>query len=83
MGGHQPSVISLGAASPADHAAAAGLRAVAVRPLTREQFIYQPALERTLRAGVARYPNVEVLLGHECTGLDQDVGIRSLNSPGW
>ena len=54
-----------------------------MRPLTREQFIYQPALERTLRAGVARYPNVEVLLGRECTGLDQDVGIRSLNSPGW
>ena len=39
-----------------------------------QQFIYQPALERTLRAGVARYPNVEVLLGHECTGLDQDAG---------
>jgi 2-polyprenyl-6-methoxyphenol hydroxylase-like FAD-dependent oxidoreductase len=35
-----------------------------------------PALERTVRAGVARYPNVEVLLGHECTGLDQDaVGV--------
>ena len=47
-----------------------------MRPLTREQFIYQPALERTLRAGVARYPNVEVLLGHECTGLHQDaVGV--------
>ena len=64
----------LHAASPADHAAAAGLRAVEVRPLTREQFIYQPALERTQRAGVARFPNVEVPLGHECTGLDQDVG---------
>jgi 3-(3-hydroxy-phenyl)propionate hydroxylase len=37
-----------------------------------QQFIYQPALEQTLRAGVDRYPNVEVLLGHECTGLDQD-----------
>jgi 3-(3-hydroxy-phenyl)propionate hydroxylase len=35
-------------------------------------FIYQPALERTLREGVARYPHVEVLLGHECTGLAQD-----------
>ena len=54
-----------------------------MRSLTREQFIYQPALERTLRAGVARYPNVGVLLGHECTGLDQDVGIQSLNNPGW
>jgi 3-(3-hydroxy-phenyl)propionate hydroxylase len=37
-----------------------------------QQFIYQPALERTLRAGVTRYPNVEVLLGQECVGLDQD-----------
>ncbi len=37
-----------------------------------QQFIYQPALERTLREGVTRYPNVEVLPGHECTGLDQD-----------
>ncbi|MEV6348777.1 bifunctional 3-(3-hydroxy-phenyl)propionate/3-hydroxycinnamic acid hydroxylase [Actinoplanes sp. NPDC051851] len=35
-------------------------------------FIYQPALERILRAGVERYPNVDVRLGHECTGLDQD-----------
>jgi len=72
MGGHQPWMSKRRV--PADHAAAAGLRAVEVRPLTREQFIFQPALERTLRAGVARYPNVEVLLGHECTGLDQDVG---------
>lgn len=35
-------------------------------------FIYQPALERTLREGVTRYPTVEVLLGHECTDLVQD-----------
>jgi 3-(3-hydroxy-phenyl)propionate hydroxylase len=35
-------------------------------------FLYQPALERTLRAGVERYPNVEVRLGQECTGLVQD-----------
>ncbi|MEU4155436.1 bifunctional 3-(3-hydroxy-phenyl)propionate/3-hydroxycinnamic acid hydroxylase [Actinoplanes sp. NPDC026670] len=35
-------------------------------------FIYQPALERTLREGVRRYPNVEVRLGHECTDLRQD-----------
>lgn len=35
-------------------------------------FLYQPALECTLRAGVERYPNVEVLLGHECAGLAQD-----------
>lgn len=37
-------------------------------------FIYQPALERTLRNGVRRYPHVEVLLGHECTDLAQDAG---------
>jgi 3-(3-hydroxy-phenyl)propionate hydroxylase len=35
-------------------------------------FIYQPALERTLREGVTRCGDVEVLLGHECTGLAQD-----------
>ena len=37
-----------------------------------QQFIYQPAVERTLRAGVARYPNVEVRLGEECVDLVQD-----------
>ena len=37
-----------------------------------QQFIYQPALERTLRAGVGRFDCVEVLLGHECTDLTQD-----------
>ena len=31
-----------------------------------QMFLYQPALEATLRAGVDRYPNVEVLLSHEC-----------------
>jgi 3-(3-hydroxy-phenyl)propionate hydroxylase len=34
-------------------------------------FLHQPALEGVLRAGVARYPNVEVLLGHEWAALDQ------------
>ncbi|MEU5293839.1 bifunctional 3-(3-hydroxy-phenyl)propionate/3-hydroxycinnamic acid hydroxylase [Streptomyces umbrinus] len=34
-------------------------------------FIYQPALERVLRDGVARHPNVEVLLRHECLRLRQ------------
>ena len=47
-----------------------------MRPLTRVQFIYQPALEQTRRAGVARYPKRRGPLGHECTGLDQDdVGV--------
>ena len=31
-----------------------------------QQFIYQPALEKVLRAGVDRFPNVSVLLEHEC-----------------
>jgi 3-(3-hydroxy-phenyl)propionate hydroxylase len=35
-------------------------------------FIYQPALEQTLRDGVDRYPNVQVLLGHECLRVRQD-----------
>jgi 3-(3-hydroxy-phenyl)propionate hydroxylase len=36
-----------------------------------QMFIYQPALEQVLREGVARYPNVQVLLGQECLTLDQ------------
>ncbi|MEJ2865399.1 bifunctional 3-(3-hydroxy-phenyl)propionate/3-hydroxycinnamic acid hydroxylase MhpA [Actinomycetospora flava] len=35
-------------------------------------FIYQPALEDTLRRGVERYPNVEVWLGHESYRIVQD-----------
>lgn len=31
-----------------------------------QQFIYQPAVDRVLRDGVARCPNVDVLLEHEC-----------------
>ena len=37
-----------------------------------QQFIYQPAVDEVLRQGVARFPNVEVLLEHEC--------LRALNS---
>ena len=86
MGGHQPWMSK----RRVPRTAAAGLRAVEVLARERppflsftpqawgnghptQQFSYQPALERTLRAGVAA-TNVEVLLGHECTGLDQDVG---------
>ncbi|MFJ6895805.1 bifunctional 3-(3-hydroxy-phenyl)propionate/3-hydroxycinnamic acid hydroxylase [Streptomyces hokutonensis] len=36
-----------------------------------QMFIYQPALERVLRDGVTRYPNVEVLLRHECLRIQQ------------
>lgn len=35
-------------------------------------FIYQPALEQVLRDGVDRYPNVKVLLQHECLRTRQD-----------
>ena len=31
-----------------------------------QQFLYQPAVDQVLREGVARFPNVEVLLEHEC-----------------
>ena len=33
---------------------------------------YQPELEAVLQSGVDRYPNVEVRLGHEVTGIRQD-----------
>ncbi len=36
-----------------------------------QQFIYQPALEKVLRAGVERFPNVAVLLEHECLRVIQ------------
>ena len=36
-----------------------------------QQFIYQPALEKVLRAGVDRFPNVSVLLEHECLRVAQ------------
>jgi 3-(3-hydroxy-phenyl)propionate hydroxylase len=31
-----------------------------------QQFLYQPAVDHVLREGVARFPNIEVLLEHEC-----------------
>lgn len=31
-----------------------------------QQFLYQPAVDQVLRDGVARFPNVEVLVEHEC-----------------
>jgi 3-(3-hydroxy-phenyl)propionate hydroxylase len=31
-----------------------------------QQFLYQPAVDQVLREGAARFPNVEVLLEHEC-----------------
>ncbi len=37
-----------------------------------QMFIYQPALEQTLRDGVPRFESVRVLLGHEAVGISQD-----------
>ena len=31
-----------------------------------QQFLYQPAVDHVLREGVSRFPNVEILLEHEC-----------------
>jgi len=31
-----------------------------------QQFLYQPSVDHVLRDGVARFPNVDVLLEHEC-----------------
>ncbi len=36
-----------------------------------QQFIYQPAVEGVLRRGVSRFPNVSLLLQHECLRLTQ------------
>lgn len=35
-------------------------------------FFYQPLLEKTLRAGLQRFPRVSLRLGHELTALRQD-----------
>ncbi|WP_328715295.1 bifunctional 3-(3-hydroxy-phenyl)propionate/3-hydroxycinnamic acid hydroxylase [Nocardia salmonicida] len=37
-----------------------------------QQFIYQPAVEKTLRDGVERFPNVELALEHECLRVASD-----------
>ena len=56
---------------------AAGVSIVKLLPVDRgnghppQQFIYQPAVDRTLRDGVDRFPNVALLLEHECLRLTQ------------
>jgi 3-(3-hydroxy-phenyl)propionate hydroxylase len=35
-----------------------------------QQFLYQPAVDQVLRAGVDRFANVDVLLEHECLRVD-------------
>ncbi|MER5446472.1 bifunctional 3-(3-hydroxy-phenyl)propionate/3-hydroxycinnamic acid hydroxylase [Streptomyces sp. NPDC002764] len=63
---------------PLDFVDARGRTFLSARPTPRghghppQMFIYQPALEQVLRDGVERYPNVEILLGHECLRLRQD-----------
>ncbi|MGI5132280.1 bifunctional 3-(3-hydroxy-phenyl)propionate/3-hydroxycinnamic acid hydroxylase [Pseudonocardia sp. CA-107938] len=57
---------------------AAGRCFADIRPSTREfgwyrrNIFLQPQLERVLRAGLARYPHVTFLPGHEVVGLTQD-----------
>ncbi|ULR48541.1 bifunctional 3-(3-hydroxy-phenyl)propionate/3-hydroxycinnamic acid hydroxylase [Streptomyces deccanensis] len=63
---------------PLDFVDARGRAFLSAHPTPRghghppQMFIYQPALEQVLRDGVDRYPNVEVLLRHECLRLRQD-----------
>lgn len=61
----------------ADFVDARGVSIVKLLPTDRgnghppQQFIYQPAVEAVLRRGVARFPNVSLLLQHECLRLTQ------------
>lgn len=63
---------------PLDFVDAHGRTFLSARPTPRghghppQMFIYQPALEQVLRDGVGRYPNVRVLLRHECLRLRPD-----------
>jgi 3-(3-hydroxy-phenyl)propionate hydroxylase len=65
---------------PIDFVDARGRSFLSIKPITRgngyspQLFIYQPALEQTLRDGVARYPNVDVFCGHECTDVTEVAG---------
>ncbi|MFB8085139.1 bifunctional 3-(3-hydroxy-phenyl)propionate/3-hydroxycinnamic acid hydroxylase [Streptomyces sp. NPDC055992] len=63
---------------PVDFVDARGRTFINAHPTSRghghppQMFIYQPALEQVLRDGVDRYPNVKILLRHECLRLRQD-----------
>jgi 3-(3-hydroxy-phenyl)propionate hydroxylase len=63
---------------PIDFVDARGRSFLSLAPVSRgnghppQLFIYQPAVEGVLREGVARYPNVSVLLGYDCQGVAQD-----------
>src|SRR4051794_13584757 len=62
---------------PIDFVDARGQSFLSFAPLTRgagyptQLFMYQPSVEAALRAGVDRFVNVDVLLGHECTSLTE------------
>ncbi|WP_446219435.1 bifunctional 3-(3-hydroxy-phenyl)propionate/3-hydroxycinnamic acid hydroxylase MhpA [Micromonospora sp. IBHARD004] len=66
------------AGRPIDFVDARGRSFLSLAPAPRgnghppQLFIYQPAMEQVLRDGVRRYPNVEVLLGHDCQLVEQD-----------
>lgn len=45
-----------------------------------QMFLYQPALEQTLRSGVERFPNVTVLLSHEAGAVSQGAGAVRLEA---
>ncbi|WP_330356666.1 bifunctional 3-(3-hydroxy-phenyl)propionate/3-hydroxycinnamic acid hydroxylase [Streptomyces chartreusis] len=63
---------------PLDFVDARGRAFLSARPTPRghghppQMFLYQPVLEQVLRDGVARHPDVEVWLRHECLRLRQD-----------
>lgn len=63
---------------PLDFVDARGRAFLSAHPTPRghghppQMFLYQPALEQVLRDGVARHPDVEVWLRHECLRLRQD-----------
>ena len=54
-----------------------GVSIVKLQPIDRgnghppQQFIYQPAVDKALREGVDRFPNVSTLLEHECLRVIQ------------
>jgi 3-(3-hydroxy-phenyl)propionate hydroxylase len=75
---------------PIDFVDAQGRSFLSLAPASRgnghppQLFIYQPALEQVLRDGVCRYPNVEVVLAHDCEDVAQDgdgveVTVRNLD----
>ncbi|MBK3566298.1 bifunctional 3-(3-hydroxy-phenyl)propionate/3-hydroxycinnamic acid hydroxylase [Streptomyces sp. MBT62] len=62
---------------PLDFVDAKGRAFISAHPSPRghghppQMFIYQPALEQVLRDGADRYPDVEILLRHECLRIQQ------------